>query len=263
MLGDCAVKINDIVQEGVYDWFGNLNAKRKQWQNTRNNKDMVVVPNEVEQMFRDALSKTDVDINEVEPKILNAIIDEVEPKILNAIIAKGVSPADANNMVSNASKKIKIEIKYQAGMKDLAKKKVPPDEPENTAQSTAVPPGTPPNKPENTAQSTAVPPGTPPAAVPPVTPPEGTVILVTGPGGQDYFKSYKNVWYMKLGGPDDYSITHPMNHPASINGLNRLAAQSYKKIPVIPDPDIPNKFVLDRKARNAAIRTSRKQRMSK
>jgi len=98
---------------------------------------------------------------------------------------------------------------------------------------------------------------------PPVIPPEGTVIQVAGPGGQEYFKSYKNVWYMKLGGPNDYGITHPISDPAGIKTLDQLSTRSGKKIPVMPDATIPNMFVLDRRARNAAIRTSRKQRMSK
>lgn len=103
----------------------------------------------------------------------------------------------------------------------------------------------------------------PAPTAPPVIPPEGTVIQVAGPGGQEYFKSYKNVWYMKLGGPNEYGITHPISDPAGINTLEQLATQSGKKIPVMPDATIPNMFVLDRRARNAAIRTLRKQRMSK
>jgi hypothetical protein len=103
----------------------------------------------------------------------------------------------------------------------------------------------------------------PAPASPPITPPEGTVVQVMGPGGQEYFKSYKNVWYMKLGGPNEYGITHPITDPVSVGALDQLADQSGKKIPVVPDPTIPNMFVLDRRARNAAIRASRKQRMSK
>ena len=51
------------------------------------------------------------------------------------------------------------------------------------------------------------------------TPEEGKVFVIKGPAGAEYFKSYQGKWYNKFGGPDDYSVTHPVTHIPDIQDL--------------------------------------------
>jgi len=93
----------------------------------------------------------------------------------------------------------------------------------------------------------------------PISPLEGQVILVKGPGGQEYFKSYKNKWYIKLGRLNEFDVTHPVTKPEEIQTLEKLVPTG-KRYPVVQDPEIGNKFVLDRKAMLSAVRKQRGKR---
>lgn len=226
------MKIKDVVQEGVYDWFGNLNAQRKQ-RNAASNANMKVVPNEVKQMFITAMRA-----NPYEQ------IETLAPKILSAIKAKGVSTADAQEMINDVMADIKIDQKYSQGA-----------EAERQAAQKAGQ-----HKQDIDAQVGSIIKSHPSRTPPAPTPSEGMVLQVDGPGGQQYFKNFQGRWFQKFGPADEFSGTHEVKNPDDVKALDNLATQKSKKIPVIPDSLIPGKFIVDRRAKLDKARAARKQR---
>ena len=77
--------------------------------------------------------------------------------------------------------------------------------------------------------------------------PQGIVQLVRAQNGQQYFKSYKGVWYEKHGLPDEYSITHPVRVAKDIEVLEKLARTNSIVVPVTQDIEGSTEFVKDKK----------------